>query len=49
MYNTALVRKLLKEFAKEYATKKKSDPKMIRVFNILIAELEAQMITEQQK
>lgn len=39
----------LKAYIKRYAQRKTHDPMMLRVFNILLAELESEIITNEMK
>jgi hypothetical protein len=39
----------LKDYIKRYAQRKSHDPMMLRVFNILLTDLESQIITEYMK
>jgi hypothetical protein len=39
----------LKNYTKRYAERKTHDPMMLRVFNILLAELESEVITDYMK
>lgn len=39
----------LKRFVQQYRTRKTYDPIMLRVFDILLADLEAEVITEIKK
>lgn len=39
----------LKSYTKRYAERKTHDPMMLRVFNILLAELESEVITDYMK